>query len=224
MPSERDVIDHLVAKHDPEAIILVGSRPDGQARPGSDWDLYVLLPPDPSGIRGPLPVPDILGGDLLDASLVRLPIDEKEIGAIFGPNLQHARVLLDNEQADAAAICERARKLYAAGRGLSPQEIEIRRHEMSRNLARMKARSDEPGPFFEALTYLFYFSHRYWYEVLHGRWSISVHRAMLEIADRDPQSYRHLQILIDGPAPDARISAAEAIFDARFAGEPARHV
>ncbi len=47
MLSERDVIDHLVSKHDPEAIILVGSRSDGRARAGSDWDLYVLLPPCP---------------------------------------------------------------------------------------------------------------------------------------------------------------------------------
>ncbi len=92
---------------------------------------------------------------------------------------------------------------------------------MSRNLARMKARSDEPGPFFEALTYVFYISHRYWYEVLHDRWSVSVHRAMPEIAERDPQFHRHLQTLIDGPEPDARISAAEAIFDALFAGDRA---
>ncbi len=221
------MIDHLVAKHDPEGIILVGSRSDGQARAGSDWDLYILLPPnssDSSDSRGPVPVPDILGGDLLDAALVRLPIDENQIGTIFGPNLQHAKILLDNKHGDAASICDYARGLYKAGRCLSLREIERRRHEMSRNLARMKTRSDEPGPFFEALTYVFYISHRYWYEVLHGRWSVSVHRAMPEIAERDPQFYRHLQILIDGPAPDARISAAEAIFDTLFSGQPARHV
>ena len=92
---------------------------------------------------------------------------------------------------------------------------------MSRTLARMKTRSDEPGPFFEALTYVFYISHRYWYEVLHDRWSVSVHRAMPEIAERDPQFHRHLQTLIDGPAPEARIRSAEAIFDALFYGERA---
>ncbi len=221
MPSERDVIDHLVAKHDPEAIILVGSRSDGQARAGSDWDLYILLPPDSSGIRGPVPAPDVLGGDLLDAALVRLPIDESQIGTIFGPNLQHAKILLDNKNADAAAICDYARGLYNAGRGLSPQEIEGRRHEMSRNLARMKTRSDEPGPFFEALTYVFYISHRYWYEVLHDRWSVSVHRAMPEIAERDPQFHRHLQTLIESPDPQERIRAADLIFDALFVGERA---
>ena len=216
MPGERDVIHHLVAKHDPEAVILVGSRADDQARPGSDWDLYVLLPPDSSGVLGPLPAPDVLDGDLLDAALIRLPIDEKNIGLIFGPNLQHAKVLLDNERGDAARICEHAKALYAAGRGLSPDEIERRSYEMSRNIARMKARSDEPGPFFEALTYVFYIAHRYWYEVLHNQWSVSVHRAMPEIAERDSSFHRQLQTLIEGPDPEARIEAAEAIYASLF--------
>ena len=88
MPTESEVIQYLVAKHHPEAVILVGSRADGQERPGSDWDLYLLLEPDSSGVRGPLPVPDLFDGDLLDAALVRLPIDARDVGPIFGPNLR----------------------------------------------------------------------------------------------------------------------------------------
>ncbi len=219
MPSEREVLDHLVAKHDPQAVILVGSRVDDRARPGSDWDLYVVLGAHPAGIKGPVPAPDTLDGDALDVGIVHLPLEATDVGVVFGPNLQQAKILLDNASGDADRICAHARRLYAAGRGLTKLEIAERKHEMERNLARMKSRSDEPGPFFEALTYLFYTAHRYWYEVLHDRWSVSVHRAMPEIAREDPHFHRHLQALIDGPRPESRIRAAEAIYNVLFHGD-----
>jgi hypothetical protein len=215
--TEREIVAHLVGSYAPEAIVLVGSRADGCARPGSDWDLYVLLPPDRSAPRGPVPAPDTFEGELLDVALVRLPIAASEIGALFGPNLQQARVLCDNAGADAARLCAQARELYARGRALPRAEIARRRHEMARNLARMRARADEPGAFFEALTYFFYTAHRAWYEVLRDRWSVSVHRALPEIAELDPAFHRRLQTLIDGASPALRIEAAEAIFEALFA-------
>jgi hypothetical protein len=222
VPSERDVVAYLVEEHRPEAILLVGSRADGTARAGSDWDLYVLLPPAPAAARGPVPAPAALDGALLDVGLVRLPVAESEVLAVFGPNLQQSRVLLDNGEGVAARLCEAARARYAAGRGLSRSERDRRRHEMKRNLARMRARSEEAGPFFEALTYFFYTAHRNWFEVLHDRWSLSVHRAMPEIRERDPVFYRQLESLIGERDVERRLGAAAAICAALFpeAGGP----
>jgi hypothetical protein len=163
-------------------------------------------------------VPETLDGELLDVALIRLPIPDSDVGLLFGPNLQHVRILRDNERRDAARICAAAQALYTRGRQLPREEIERRRHEMSRNIARMKARAAEPGAFFEALTYVFYTAHRWWYEVLHDRWSQSVHRAMGEIAREDPDFHGHLSTLIEGASPAARIEAAEAIFRALFPG------
>lgn len=222
MPTEQEVINHLVSKYQPEAIVIVGSRADGHARPGSDWDLYVLLSPQQSAPRGPLPAPEEFDGDLLDVATIRLPIEDSEVELLFGPNLQYARVPYDNAESDGARICSHARDIYARGRRLAPEEVQRRKHEMSRNIARMKARADEPGPFFEAVTYVFYTSHRYWYEVLHGRWSVSIHRAMDEISRLDPGFHRHLETLIESASPAARIEAAEAIFSALFVGEAER--
>jgi hypothetical protein len=216
--SEDDIVRHLISKHRPQAIIAVGSRADGLARPGSDWDLYLLLSPDPSAPRGPIPAPDSLDGELLDVALVRLPIAESEIAFLFGANLRNARILVDNERADAARLCEGAAALYARGRRLPPAEIERRRHELARNIARMQARADEPGPFFEAVAYVFYVAHRCWYEVLRDEWSFSVHRAMPEIERRDPAFHRRLVTLASSASPAERIDAADAIFRQLFAG------
>lgn len=214
--SEQEIVRHLVSRYHPEAIIAVGSRADGRARPGSDWDLYLLLAPDPSAPRGPIAAPDSFDAELLDVALVRLPIAESEIGLLFGPNLRNARILTDNARSDAARICESAAALYARGRRLSPEEIERRRHEMARNVARMKARADEPGPFFEALRYVFYIAHRSWYEVLRDEWSLSVHRAMAEIEQRDPTFHRPLLTLALSSRPAERIEAADEIFRRLF--------
>jgi len=47
-PSELDrlrpVIDHLVALLHPEEVWLFGSRAEGRARPGSDYDLLAVMP------------------------------------------------------------------------------------------------------------------------------------------------------------------------------------
>ena len=216
MASEDEITRYLIEKHDPKAIILVGSRVDGFSRPGSDWDLYVLISDPVAQSRRVVPAPDSLDGELLDVGLVLLPVGDDEIAAIFGPNLQQARVLIDDSAGVAAHLCSSARSLYEKGRGLSQEELHRRKSEMSRNLARMRARADEPGPFFEALTYFFYIAHRWWFEVLHNRWSQSVHRAMPEIREQDPDFYRHLETLIDERDPQSRVGAAEEILARLF--------
>jgi hypothetical protein len=215
--SERDVLEHLVARFSPAAVILVGSRADGVSRSRSDWDLYVLLREDGSHAAGVTPAPEIFRGEHLDVGLARLPIPADGILALFGPNLQQARVLLDDEHASARKLCERAARLYAAGRKLTREERERREHELRRNVARMRARAGEPGAFLESVAFVFHLAHRSWYEILHDRWSLSVHRAMPEIAREDPQFHERLVTLAESPSPEARIAAAEAILERLFA-------
>ena len=49
-PALRDAAARLAAATRAEAVVLFGSRARGEARPGSDWDLCVVLPDDtPAG-------------------------------------------------------------------------------------------------------------------------------------------------------------------------------
>ncbi len=218
MLSEAELLAHLRRRFDPEAVILVGSRADGCERPGSDWDLYLLLRGAPAPAGAVIAAPERLRGELLDIGLVRLPVPADAVIELFGPNLQQARVLLEDTAGSAATICRVAGERYGRGRGLAPAEIRRREQELLRNLARMRARAAEPGPFFEALAFFFYAAHRAWYEVLHDRWSQSVHRAMPEIQANDPGFHTDLIALIEEPAPAARIAAAERLLAALFGG------
>ncbi len=219
MLSEVRIVAHLVAEHGAAAIILVGSRADGQGRPGSDWDVYVLR--DAAGpAHAVVPAPEELEGELLDVGLVALPVADEAILAIFGPTLQQARVLLDTADGAAARIVAVAQAAYGRGRGLSAREKRLRRHELARNVARMRARVDQPGAFFEAASFVFYLAHRTWFEVRHDRWSQSVHRALPEIRERDPEFHRWLEQLWSAGDPEGCLVAAEAIL-AHLFGETA---
>jgi hypothetical protein len=208
-------VEHLRERHRARAIVLVGSRADGAARPGSDWDLYVLVEGEP-GPPGPVPKPECFEGEWLDVGIVRLPVAPDAILPVFGPNLQEARVLLDSEDGVGSALVAEARRRYALGLRLSDAEVGVRRHALARTLARMRARRDEPGPFFESVAWLFYVAHRWWYELARGRFSVSVHRALPEIARADPEFHAALLALVHGATPEARIAAAETIERALF--------
>jgi hypothetical protein len=212
---EARIVAHLRERHRARAILLVGSRADGVARPGSDWDLYVLVAGEP-GPQGPLPQPERFEGEWLDVGIVRLPVAPDAILPVFGPNLQEARVLLESEDGVGSALLAEARRRYALGPGLSEAERGLRRHALARTLARMRARRDEPGPFFESVAWLFFVAHRWWYEVARGRFSVSVHRALPEIAREDPEFHGALMALVHAATPEARIAAAETIERALF--------
>ena len=206
---ERRLVAHLVARHAAAGVILVGSRADGVGRPGSDWDVYALRASGPA--NAVVPAPERFEGELLDVGMVALPVADEAVLAIFGPNLQQARVLLDTADGAAARIVAVARAAYARGRGLSVREKRLRRHELARNVSRMRARIAEPGAFFEAASFVFYVAHRAWFEVRHDRWSQSVHRALPEIRARDPEFHRWLEQLWGCGEPASRLVAAEAI-------------
>jgi hypothetical protein len=129
MASEREIVAFLRERHRPAAIVVVGSRADGLARPGCDWDLYLLLEGRPD--------------------LVAPAGSPKRSGASA--------------------------------------------------------------------------AHRSWFEVLHDRWSQSVHRALPEIERSDPEFHGLLETLAGDAPRDARIEAAAALFAILFgedAGEP----
>ena len=215
--TEQDVGTYLKREFAADAVIVVGSRADNVARDGSDWDCYVLID-DGTGPTVPRPEPRELEGAQLDIGVVHLPIGEADVLRVFGPNLQQAKVLFDTPANSARRIVDCAAVIYAAGKRLTDYEKAQRAHQMARNISTMRARSDQPGPFFEAMTFVFYISHRFWYEVLHGRYSQSVHRAMDEIQTRDPDFHARLMTLTSSESIDAKIAAAEYLHMRLFGG------
>jgi predicted nucleotidyltransferase len=52
----RRLLDRIVAEWSPNQIWLFGSRARGEARAGSDWDLFVVVPDEvPDAAIGPVP-------------------------------------------------------------------------------------------------------------------------------------------------------------------------
>ena len=73
MLTEEKLVEYLVAKYDPLAIILHGSRASGTNRPHSDWDLVLLVDKD-------TPTEQVLvDGSAIDIEALRPDIDNQKI-------------------------------------------------------------------------------------------------------------------------------------------------
>lgn len=210
MPTEAQIVELLKRELHADAAIVVGSRADLTAHAESDWDIYALID-DGSGPRGPIPAPRRLDGVELDIGIVHLPVPADALLRVFGPNLQQARALFDTPKGVIQGILSAAMHRYVQGIGLSRADLEERRRRFARNVAAMRGRRGDAGAFFEAVSFVFYSAHRLWYEVKRGGFSQSVHRAMKQIANADPDFHRDLLVLAASTDADARIEAAERI-------------
>ena len=128
--TEKDVLDHVQSKFNPDVILLGGSRAQGSSRLNSDWDLY-LVGDYPDNIR----YTQLYKGHDLDIAVY--PTDALKNGILriyYGP-VSELKVLKDNIQGDGARIKEATRNAYEAGPGeLSPDEREALAYELSRLL------------------------------------------------------------------------------------------
>ena len=90
MNKKDKIITYLKDKHDPEALILHGSRAAGQATENSDWDIFMFDTqelPNETGRK--------LGAEL-DIVSKQLPINTiKDVEDQFGCQLKHAELLHD---------------------------------------------------------------------------------------------------------------------------------
>ena len=122
-------------------ILLGGSRAAGTARPGSDWDLFLVTADGATRDR----VADRYAEAHLDLELVPAPfVADQVLRIAYGP-VRALRVLLDDAAGHGRAIVAATQQAYAAG----PPPLaasERRRHaaDLERLLSKVEAYADEP--------------------------------------------------------------------------------
>lgn len=196
---DRDpVIDEVIARYEPRAVILYGSRARGDHGPTSDWDVLVVVP----GVADGKDVRDTAWG-WLDARIVgvaELADPEKRL------HLREGRVLLDPEGI-AADLLARTQAAWASPpKPISDDERAARIGWLIRTVERA-AVDDVIGRYRRAWLLTDALE---WSWTLQGRRYPGPKQAFAEMRAHDPAAYAIWDAAL---APGAEIAAVRALVD-----------
>tara|TARA_B100000508_G_scaffold60333_2_gene47517 strand:+ start:63380 stop:64018 length:639 start_codon:yes stop_codon:yes gene_type:complete len=203
--NKEKIIQHIKETHNPQAIILHGSRAIGKERGNSDWDLYLLYTDTPPHFSGR---EDVEGADV-EWKAVKAPVKENEILDVFGVQLQFAKVLWEEESVGSTAL-NAARSLYEKGVTLSKEDKERMEQYLTHKANSLKDDIDTPYMFLRHQYAFFERAINWWFE-MRGEYRKPFYVAMPRIKEEDPE-YHDLLMKIAGDSPNKeKVWVAEEI-------------
>lgn len=211
MELEQEIISHLKEKFNPEAIVLVGSRANGEETASSDWD-FVLYSP-----KEYLASSEYFKDQFLDIEFIKLPIvsDEHILQTSFAPDTR-MKILLDTPHKSMERIVKRTLKKYEEGpKPLTEEEREKRRLRIDRLIQKIESRPDDEGYVFTFVGAIYEFGIRYWFE-LQQKWSQPIYKALPYIKEHDTETYKLLETIHGKTSPKEKIEAAEKFYERLF--------
>lgn len=209
MLTEEKLIEYLVAKYDPLAIILHGSRASGINRLHSDWDLVLLVDKDTPTEQA------LIDGGAIDVEALKPDIDDQKILKEIGGTFYSTKILFDTEEVGKKFV-ERAQKLALVGFCLMPEEYNSRKLFLFRLLSRLVDAGDEHPIEFEyhfgnfllkAINYSFQ---------VKGQWSKSIYEAIKDIENNNVNLAKELNIAVSKISNIEKVEVAKRIYKLIF--------
>jgi predicted nucleotidyltransferase len=203
MEIEQKLVQHLVQKYNPRAMLIHGSRAEGFAREHSDWDFAIFVDKEIEGDR------EIIEGQNVEVRVLVLPFDENKIGdrwlVVREGNI---KVVYDPENI-LEGIIEKVTTYY--NQPLIHTEADISGHRAwyRSQLDGMIDYQNEQEAFFRKLAELYMRTIRYWFNFKHNTYMPQVYLSLPRIEKEDPEHFKLLQILAGNHTNAEKIGAAE---------------
>jgi len=170
----------LIAKFDPDAIIIHGSRARGLAREHSDWDFFLLFTEQTSHQSSRMHI----DGQNVECTIITLPV--ADIWNTFGSKLSHAKVVFEKEAAGTDLLL-RAEKYYNDGVHWSDAKREMHKLWFDGRIEGMRHYVADPEIFFKYFADVYSRTTNYWYWIKEHRHSEPIYVAIPEIGEKDPE-------------------------------------
>ena len=207
-----DIIDHLKEVYIPDVIILHGSRARGREREHSDWDFIFLYNRQPEILSGR----ELYKGQNIEFGSYVLPVTFADVENEFSTKLQGAKVVYEKD-AEGTMLLDEARAMYQKGVHWSKEKVGYHKLLIEGRIAGMKDNTDNPMVFSKYLADLYQRVFNYWYWLTQNSFSKPIYMAVEEVAEKDPEYYRLVSLLIDTSAsPAEKVQAVEEIRDRLF--------
>ena len=203
MDIEQKLVQHLIEKYNPRAILIHGSRATEFARAHSDWDFAIFVDEDVEGER------EIIDEQNIEVRVLVLPFEENKIGdrwlVVREGNI---KVVYDPEDM-LEDIIKKVTAYY--NQPLVNTDIDIIGHKAwyRSQLDGMIDYQNEQEAFFRKLSELYMRTIRYWFNFKHNTYMPQVYLSLPRIEKEDPEHFKLLQILAGNYSNTEKIDAAE---------------
>lgn len=208
MNIEKNLIDHLIQKYNPLAILIHGSRATEFAREHSDWDFAILVDKNVEGER------EIVDGQNIEIRVLVLPFDENKIGDRWMVAREgNVKVVYDPDNLFKDII----KKITSSyNQPLVNSEVDIIGHKAwyRSQLDGMIDYQNEQEAFFRKLGELYLRTIKYWFNFLHNTYMPQVYLSLPRIEKEDPEYFKLIKILAGNHTNTEKIEAAEKAYKA----------
>ena len=199
---EKRLVEYLKEEYQPEAILLAGSRVEGQWREGSDWDIFLI-----GAKKGRDGVVE-WQNQLLDITSKDLPNGDRFLTTPFGP-LFPTKVLWDGTGGALAGVLGLTEQAFHRGPlDLYADAVQARKERLISWLGKVKGAEIEEVRFFYAGE-LYEYAMRLWFE-LRNKWPVAPKIAWGILVDEDPAFAKLLSEFANSSGV-ARVGIAEGV-------------
>lgn len=209
MLTEEKLIEYLVTKYNPLAIILHGSRASGTNRQHSDWDLVLLVDKDTPTEQA------LIDGSAIDVEALKPDIDDQKILKEIGGTFHSSKILFDTDEVGEKFV-ERVQKLASVGFHLTSEEYNSRKLFLFRLLSRLVDAGDE-----HPIEFAYHFGNfllkaiSYSFQVK-GQWSKSIYGAVEDIKKNNVNLAKELNIAVSNVSNIEKAETAKRIYKLIF--------
>jgi hypothetical protein len=203
---EEKIRDYLLSKYKPQALLIHGSRANGNHRPGSDWDFAAFVNKPTVQMRE-----IIFETENIDMRIFHIPIIDEEIKKYcFYFHDQNVKVIHDPKNIT-EDIIKKATLFFNSPRIPTPTEINSGKNRLRILIAGMEDYKDEQEAFFRKLCEFYQWSLTYWFWMIRNSYMQQVYKSLPIIKKEDPDYYNLLQIIAGNGTNDQKIEAAKLI-------------
>lgn len=185
MDTEKSIVDRLVDRYNPKAIILYGSRAQGKGRPKSDWDIALIFNAEFSGQEE-----SVINGQYIDLRFIDGSKDPDVLAGELGSLFFGARVLYETDGAG-FELLSKINEVAKSGPRLNDEEIVRKLNFVNRSIERLEYYVDDDVVFAYHLGDLYTRLEKFWY-LFRNEWSKPIYLAANDIQGRDPEYFEQL--------------------------------
>ncbi len=204
------LIEYIKGKYNPVAIVLHGSRANGNAKEHSDWDFLIFTKSDTDPYR------EVVFGANIEIKQALLPISDSEVSRAFGYYFrkENTETLFDPENIVEDFLAKNE-EVLAKGNNFDEKDISARYAFLKYDIDGMRDYRDDRIAVFNRKADFYNRAAPAWFRFKHKEFKPSDYIALPRIKKEDPEFYKLLETFVNGSVDDS-IESGEKIIRLLF--------